>query len=66
MSNPLNEMAEFTGRACGVIARDLADFSKPLAESFRRGWQQAWQDQTATEPTAEPAPATGHHTPESV
>jgi len=41
MSDPFIEMAEFAGRACGIIARDLADISRPLAEGFRRGWREA-------------------------
>jgi hypothetical protein len=41
MSDPFVEMAEFTGRACGTIAKDLSDISKPLAEGFRRGWREA-------------------------
>jgi hypothetical protein len=50
MSDPFLEMAEFTGRACGTIAKDLSDISKPLAEAFRRGWREAQAGQP------EPAP----------
>lgn len=51
MSDPFVEMAEFTGRACGTIAKDLGDISKPLAEGFRRGWHEAMAGQP--EPAAE-------------
>jgi hypothetical protein len=60
MSDPLIEIAEFTGKACGIIAKDLADVSKPLAAAFRRGWREAM----AERPAGEPAPAP-HSTPES-
>ena len=58
MSDPFIEISEFTGRACGIIARDLADISQPLAKAFRRGWRSAWEEQSepspATQQTAEP------------
>ena len=58
MKTFFEEAAEFTGRACGIIARDLADISKPLGVSFRRGWTQAWEENTAkTSDTANTAPA---------
>ncbi len=52
MQKALNEMAEFAGRACGIIARDLAEVSRPLAAAFRRGWHSAWQEEPA--PNSEP------------
>ena len=55
------EMAEFAGKVCGTIAKDLADISKPLAEAFRRGWQAA----TPERPTTEPAPPSSNHAAES-
>ncbi len=48
MSDPFIEISEFTGRACGTIARDLADISQPLAEAFRRGWRSAWEEHSAS------------------
>ena len=52
MSDPFIEISEFTGRACGIITRDLADFSKPLSEAFRRGWRSAWEEQSEPSPAA--------------
>ena len=62
MKTFLEEAAEFTGRACGIIARDLADISKPLGVSFRQGWTQAWEENKARNTTetagaADTAPA---------
>jgi hypothetical protein len=57
MSDPFIEISEFTGRACGIISRDLADFSQPLAEAFRRGWRTAWEEEKvapAAPQTSEP------------
>ena len=58
MSDPLIEIAEFTGKACGTIAKDLAEVSKPLAEAFRRGWHEAMAERPAGErtPRADSAP----------
>ncbi len=53
MSDTLIEMAEFAGRACGTITKDVADFSQPLAEAFRRGWREAMEEK----PRSRPAPA---------
>jgi hypothetical protein len=61
MSDPLTEMFEFAGKACGIIVKDLADFSQPLAEAFRRGWREAMEKQSA----AERAPAPPNHASES-
>jgi len=47
MSDPLEEIFEFAGKAAGTIARDLEDVSKPLGEAFRRGWRQAWAEKPA-------------------
>jgi hypothetical protein len=55
MSDPFIEMAEFAGRACGIVARDVAEISKPLAEGFRRGWREAMADMGRQEPVADPA-----------
>ena len=58
MNDPFMEIVEFTGRACGTIARDLADISQPLAEAFRRGWRTAWEEAKAApadQQTSEPA-----------
>jgi len=50
MSDPLTEMFEFAGKACGIIVKDLSDLSQPLAEAFRRGWRDAMADKPATRP----------------
>lgn len=62
MSDPLIEIVEFAGKACGTIAKDLAEVSTPLGEAFRRGWRQAWAHQpesapeaSGTEPAAKPS-----------
>lgn len=52
MSDPLERIAEFVGKASGTIVKDLADISRPLTEAFGRGWHKAMTD----EPKAEPAP----------
>jgi hypothetical protein len=64
MSDPFIEMAEFAGRACGTIAKDLAEVSVPLAEAFRRGWQEAMTRQATTAPA--PAPPSSEQASESV
>lgn len=51
MSDPFEQMAEFTGKACGTIVRDVADISKPLTEAFRRGWRRAMTDEPKAEAT---------------
>ncbi|MEE8199910.1 MAG: hypothetical protein V3R29_01970 [Candidatus Acidoferrales bacterium] len=56
MSNPLMEIAEFAGKASGTIVKDVADFSRPLADAFRRGWREAMEEKPKTEPAAKPAP----------
>ena len=47
MSDPLEEIFEFAGKAAGTIARDLEDVSRPLGRAFRRGWRQAWEEKSA-------------------
>jgi len=54
MSDPLTEMFEFAGKACGIIVKDLSDLSQPLAEAFRRGWRGAWAEKSA-QPAEAPA-----------
>ena len=54
MSDPLEEIFEFTGKAAGTIARDLEDVSRPLGQAFRRGWRQAWAEKSA-QPAEAPA-----------
>ena len=58
MKDFFEEAAEFAGRACGIIARDLSDISKPLGTAFRQGWNQAWEDNTAKTGDAAPASET--------
>ena len=60
MSDPLEEMFEFAGKACGIIARDLEEVSKPLGEAFRRGWRQA-----RAQASARPSEAPTSQAPES-
>lgn len=58
MSDPVTEMFEFAGKACGIVVKDLADVSHPLAEAFRRGWRQAMAERATREPeAAKPAEA---------
>lgn len=52
MSDPLSEIFEFAGKACGTIAKDLAEVSTPLGEAFRRGWRQAWTQKPESAPEA--------------
>lgn len=54
MSDPLEEIFEFAGKAAGTIARDLQDVSKPLGQAFRRGWRRAWAEKSP-QPAASPA-----------
>lgn len=61
MSEPLNEVFQFLGKACGTIVKDLADISQPLTEAFRRGWREAMTEQPQTEST----PSSSNHAPES-
>jgi hypothetical protein len=61
MSDPLTEMFEFAGKACGIIVKDLADFSQPLAEAFRRGWRVAMEQK----PAPQAAPTSTNHASES-
>ncbi|MFQ5664377.1 MAG: hypothetical protein ACE5HL_11160 [Terriglobia bacterium] len=61
MNQTLNEIAEFTGKACGTIVKDLAEISPPMTEAFRRGWREAMQDK----PKTAPAPAASNSAPES-
>ncbi|MFQ5723797.1 MAG: hypothetical protein ACE5G6_04835 [Terriglobia bacterium] len=56
MSDPLLEIAEFAGKASGTIVKDVADFSQPLADAFRRGWREAMEKKPKTEPAGEQAP----------
>ena len=54
MSDPLEEIFEFAGKAAGTIARDLEDVSRPLGQAFRRGWRQSWAEKSA-QPAEAPA-----------
>ncbi len=56
MKNFFEEAAEFAGHACGIIARDVSEMSKPLGAAFRQGWTQAWEDNAAGD-SAKPAPS---------
>jgi hypothetical protein len=61
MSDPLEEIFEFAGKAAGIIARDLQEISKPLGRAFRRGWRRAWEDK----PTQAAEAQASSHAPES-
>lgn len=53
MHKTLLEIAEFTGKASGIIVRDVSEFSGPLAEAFRRGWNQAMSEERKSKPETE-------------
>ncbi len=40
-----SEMAELLGKVCGSIVKELGSAGKPLVEGFKRGWQQAIQEE---------------------
>ncbi|HXE75885.1 MAG TPA: hypothetical protein VNN18_09665 [Candidatus Xenobia bacterium] len=40
MNDTLLEMARYTGKAAGILLRDLAEISPPLTEAFLRGWRE--------------------------
>ena len=56
MKNFFEEAAEFAGHACGIIAHDVSEMSKPLGAAFRQGWKKAWEEVAASD-SAEPAPS---------
>lgn len=62
--DPFLEMAEFAGRACGTVVKDVADFSKPMADAFRRGWREAMTERPV--PQTEPAPPAASQPSESL
>ena len=55
MNKTLEEIAQFTGKAAGIIVRDLADISPPLTEAFRRGWREKTEDEPAAQPASNTA-----------
>ncbi len=59
MSDPVEDIFEFAGKATGIIAKDLADVSKPLAAAYRRGWHRAWEEKpAAATPSPDPTRST--------
>jgi len=40
-----SEMAELLGKVCGSVVKELGSAGKPLVEGFKRGWQQAMQEE---------------------
>ncbi len=56
MNDTLLEMARYTGKAAGIILRDLADISPALTEAFYRGWREKIDDQPAAQPASTSAP----------
>ena len=56
LNETLKEMAEFLGRAFGIIARDLGELQRELApraenlsEAFRRGWREGQREEVPDE-----------------
>ena len=47
MNDTLLEMARYTGKAAGIILRDVAEISPTLTEAFLRGWREKISDQPA-------------------
>ncbi|MGH9777997.1 MAG: hypothetical protein ACRD5I_06265 [Candidatus Acidiferrales bacterium] len=58
-NDTLEEIARFTGKACAIIARDLADLSQSFTVAFRAGWRETMEEKP------KPAPAAQNHAPES-
>ncbi len=58
-NDTLEEIARFTGKACAIIARDLADLSQSFTAAFRQGWRETMEEKP------KPAPAAQNHAPES-
>ncbi len=56
MNDTLLEMARYTGKAAGIILRDLAEISPTLTEAFMRGWREKMNDQPAPQPASTTAP----------
>ncbi len=58
-NDTLEEIARFSGKACAIIARDLADLSQSFTVAFRAGWRETMEEKP------KPAPAAQNHAPES-
>jgi len=58
-NDTLEEIARFSGKACAIITRDLADLSQSFTAAFRQGWRETMDEK----PKA--APAAQSHAPES-
>lgn len=61
MSDTLQEMFEFAGKASATIVKDLAEICEPLTEAFRRGWRQGMAEQ----PKPGSAPSASNQAPGS-
>ena len=57
-NDTLEEIARFSGKACAIIVRDLADLSQSFTSAFRQGWRETMEEKP------KPAPAS-NHAPES-
>ena len=54
-NDTLEEIARFTGKACAIIARDLADLSQSFTTAFRQGWRETMEEKPKSAPAAQPA-----------
>jgi hypothetical protein len=55
-TDTLEEIARFSGKACAIIARDLADLSQSFTASFRQGWQETMEEKPKPAPAQDHAP----------
>ncbi len=58
-NDTLEEIARFSGKACAILARDLADLSQSFTAAFRQGWRETMAEKP------KPAAAAQNHAPES-
>ena len=54
-NDTLEEIARFTGKACAIITRDLADLSQSFTTAFRQGWREKMEDRPAAQPASNTA-----------
>jgi hypothetical protein len=58
-NDTLEEIACWSGKACAILVRDLADISQSFTAAFRAGWRETMEEKP------KPAPAAQPHAPES-
>jgi hypothetical protein len=58
-NDTLEEIARWSGKACAILVRDLADISQSFTAAFRAGWRETMEEKP------KPAPAAQPHAPES-